>query len=126
MPRFPIFLSSIELDVNKTCMYDGHNTWINLVILEHWLDFSQHHTCVADLPPYWAVRRYTLGGTVHHFSPLKPVSAKSFFSFEISMVSLTNYIYLQTNKETIIDRPEQPGFRASYAKQQTNIVSFPT
>ena len=20
-------------------------------------------TCVADLPPYWAVRRYTLGGT---------------------------------------------------------------
>ena len=57
---------------------------------------------------------------------LKPVSAKFVFSFEISMVSLTNYIYLQTNKETIIERPEQPGFRASYAKQQTNIVSFPT
>ena len=36
MPRFPIFLSSIEHDVNKRCMYDGHNTWIKLVILEHW------------------------------------------------------------------------------------------
>ena len=53
-------------------------------------------------------------------------SNQSFSSFEISMVSLTNYIYFQTNKETIIERPEQPGFRASYAKQQTNIVSFLT
>ena len=80
-------------------------------------------TIVADLPPYWAVRRYTLGGT-----PLlsTQTSFSQVFFLEISMVSLTNYIYLQTNKETIIERPEQPGFRASYAKQQTNIVSFPT
>ena len=41
------------------------------------------------------------------------------------MVSLTNYIYLQTNKETIIERPEQPGFKASYAKTANKHRVFP-
>ena len=77
--------------------------------------FTQPMMEYKFFPPYRTSRRHSIGGTPVLFTDTN--FSQVFFPFKISKVSLTNTIYLQTNNETIMERPVQHARRATYPKQ---------